>query len=56
MELHLTFRTSPDSLEKMRHNFKAFEDTTEKIEIEIREMKEKLSSLTTTAEKSRDEG
>ena len=41
--------TLPGSLEKMRHNLR---DTTEKIEIEMKEFKETLASLTTTVEKA----
>ena len=33
-----------------------FRDTIDKIEIEMKEVKEKLSSLTASAEKSRQEG
>ena len=45
----LIFLTNADSLSDLR-------DTTEKIEIEIKEVKETLCSLTTTVEKSTDEG
>ena len=49
----LIFLTFPDSLEKMRHELR---DTTEKIEIEMKEVKEARSSLATTVEKGTDEG
>ena len=49
----LIFPTFPDSLEKMRHELR---DTTEKIEIEMKEVKETLCSLTTKVEKGTDEG
>ena len=39
----LIFLTFPDSSEKMRNDFR---DTTEKIKIEMKEVKETLSSLT----------
>ena len=45
--------TFPDSLEKMRHELR---DTTEKIGIEMKEVKETLCSLTTKVEKGTDEG
>ena len=41
--------TFPDSLEKMRHELR---HTTEKIEIEMKEVKETRSSLATTVEKA----
>lgn len=44
-----TFKTKIDSVEKMRDNFK---ETTEGIENEIKELKEKLNSLKTTVEKT----
>ena len=49
----LIFLTFLDSLEKMRHELR---DTTEKIEIEMKEVKEARSSLATTVEKGTDEG
>ena len=49
----LIFPTFPDSLEKMRHELR---DTTEKIEIEMKEVKETRSSLATKVEKGTDEG
>ena len=49
----LIFPTFPDSLEKMRHELR---DTTEKMEIEMKEVKETRSSLATKVEKSTDEG
>ena len=52
-EIASIFLTFPDSREKMRHDFR---DTTEKIEIKMKEILETLSSLTTTVEKSTDEG
>ena len=52
-EIALIFLTFPDSLDKMRHDLR---DTTEKIEIKMKEVLETLSSQTTTAEKSADEG
>ena len=52
-EIACTFRKSSDSVEKMRDNFK---ETTEGIEIEIKELKEKLNSLKTTVEKTTREG
>ena len=52
-EIALIFLTFPDSLEKMRHDFR---DTTEKIEIKMKEVLETLSSQTTRVEKSADEG
>ena len=52
-EIALIFLTFPDSLEKMRHDLR---DTTEKIEIKMKEVLETLSSQKTTAEKSADEG
>ena len=48
-EIALIFLTNADSLSDLR-------DTTEKIEIEMKEVKETLCSLTTTVEKSTDEG
>ena len=42
-----------DSLENMRRNFK---DTTDKIEIDMKQMKENLTALTASAEKSTQEG
>ena len=45
----LIFLTNADTLSDLR-------GTTEKIEIGMKELKEKLSSLTTTVEKSTDEG
>ena len=46
-----------DSLENMRSVMERnFRDTIDKIEIEMKEVKEKLSSLTASAEKSRQEG
>ena len=51
--MKLRFLTFPDSLEKMRHDLR---DTTEKIEIKMKEVLETLSSQTTTVEKSADEG
>ena len=45
--------TFPDSLEKMRHELR---DTTEKLEIEMKEVKETLCSLATNVEKGTDEG
>ncbi|CAH3157692.1 unnamed protein product [Pocillopora meandrina] len=42
-----------DSLENMRRNFR---DATDKIEIDMKEVKEKLTSLTASAEKSTQEG
>ena len=46
-----------DSLENMRSVIERnFRDTTDKIEIEMKEVKEKLSSLTASAEKSTQEG
>ena len=52
-EIALIFLTFPDSLEKMRHDLR---DTTEKIEIKMKEVLETLSSQATTVEKSADEG
>ena len=52
-EIAPIFLTFPDSLERMRHDLR---DTTEKIEIKMKEVLETLSSQTTTAEKSADEG
>ena len=52
-EIALIFLTFPDSLEKMRHDLR---DTTEKIEIKMKEVLETLSSQTTRVEKSADEG
>ena len=52
-EIVLIFLTFPDSLEKMRHDLR---DTTEKIEIKMKEVLETLSSQKATAEKSADEG
>ena len=52
-EIAPIFLTFPDSRGKMRHDFR---DTTEKIEIKMKEILETLSSLTTTVEKSTDEG
>ena len=52
-KIALIFITFPNSLEKMRHNLS---DAVEKMEIEIKEVKVTLSSLTTTVEKSADEG
>ena len=52
-EIARIFLTFPDSLEKMRHDLR---DTTEKIEIKMKEVLETLSSQTTTVEKSADEG
>ena len=49
----LIFPTFPDSLEKMRHELR---DTTEKMEIEMKEVKETRSSLATKVEKGTDEG
>ena len=49
----LIFLTFPDSPEKMRHDFR---DTTEKIKIEMKEVKETPSSLTTKVEKGTDKG
>ena len=49
----LIFPTFPDSLEKMRHELR---DATEKIEIEMKEVKETRSSLATKVEKGTDEG
>ena len=51
-EIALIFLTFLDSLEKMRHDLR---DTTEKIEIEMKEVKETLCSLTTKVEKGTDE-
>ena len=51
--MKLRFLTFPDSLEKMRHGLR---DTTEKIEIKMKEVLETLSSQTTRVEKSADEG
>ena len=48
-EIALIFLTNADSLSDLR-------DTTEKIESEMKEVKETLCSLKTTVEKSRDEG
>ena len=48
-EIALIFLTFPNSLENLR-------DTAEEIEIEMKEVKETLSSLTTTVEKSTDKG
>ena len=48
-DIALIFLTNADSLSDLR-------DTTEKIEIEMKEVKETLYSLTTTMEKSTDEG
>ena len=42
-----------DSLENMRRNFK---DTTDKMEIDMKEVKEKLTTLTASAGKSTQEG
>ena len=52
-EIAFIFFTFPDSLEKMRHDLR---DRTEKIEIEMKKIKEELSRLTATVEKSTDEG
>ena len=52
-EIAPIFLTFPDSREKMRHDLR---DTTEKIEIKMKEILETLRSLTTTVEKSTDEG
>ena len=52
-EIAPIFLTFPDSREKMRHDLR---DTTEKIEITMKEILVTLSSLTTTVEKSTDEG
>ena len=52
-EIAPIFLTFPDSREKMRHDLR---DTTEKIEIKMKEILETLNSLTTTVEKSTDEG
>ena len=52
-EIALIFLAFPDSLEKMRHDLR---DTTEKIEIKMKEVLETLISQTTTVEKSADEG
>ena len=52
-EIALIFLTFPNSLEKMGHDLR---DTAEKIEIEMKEVKETLSSLTTTVEESTDKG
>ena len=51
-KIALIFLTFLDSLEKMRHDLR---DTTEKIEIEMKEVKETLCSLTTKVEKGTDE-
>ena len=48
----LIFLTFLDSLEKMRHELR---DTTEKIEIEMKEVKEARSSLATKVGKGSDE-
>ena len=46
-----------DSLENMRSVIERnFRDTTDKIEIEMKEVKEKLSGLTASTEKSTQEG
>ena len=46
-----------DSLENMRSVIERnFRETIDKIEIEMKEVKEKLSSLTASAEKSGQEG
>ena len=52
-EIAPIFLTFPDSREKMRHDLR---DTTEKIEIKMKEVLETLSSQATTVEKSADEG
>ena len=52
-EIAPIFLTFPDSREKMRHDLR---DTTEKIEIKMKEVLETLISQTTTVEKSADEG
>ena len=52
-EIALIFLTFPDSLEKMRHDLR---DTTEKIEIKMKEVLETLSSQATTVKKNADEG
>ena len=52
-EIALIFLTFLDSLEKMRHDLR---DTTEKIEIKMKEVLETLSSQATTVKKSADEG
>ena len=52
-EIALIFLTFLDSLEKMRHDLR---DTTEKIEIKMKEVLETLSSQATTVGKSADEG
>ena len=52
-EIAPIFLTFPDSREKMRHDLR---DTTEKIELKMKEILETLRSLTTTVEKSTDEG
>ena len=53
MKLRLFYFTFPDWLEKMRHELR---DTTEKIGIEMKEVKETHSSLTTKVKKSTDKG
>nr|XP_058946250.1 nucleotide-binding oligomerization domain-containing protein 2-like [Pocillopora verrucosa]XP_058946251.1 nucleotide-binding oligomerization domain-containing protein 2-like [Pocillopora verrucosa] len=45
-----------DKLEEIEDSLSDLRDTTEKIEIEMKEVKETLCSLTTTVEKSTDEG
>ena len=52
-EIAPIFLKFPDFREKMRHDLI---DTTEKIEIKMKEILETLNSLTTTVEKSTDEG
>ena len=56
MKMRIPLKFS-DSLENMRSVIERnFRDTTDKIEIEMKEVKEKLSGLTASTEKSTQEG